>query len=147
MYSISRGESKLKKSTIDSINIVSLEGFTMSSKSGIKIHNQIIRDIKVVNRDFAHIVVYDKVMNRYQKLINQLAELITSDDDTGSDLTKALNEIEKFRLEIKNKYRYYLKKKELEKMSKELVTLKKTAEKRMIEIHQNLKKISSSKAR
>ena len=147
MYSISRRKNKWKQSTIDSINIISLDGFTMSSKSGIKVQNQIIRDIKVVNRDFAYVVVYDKVMNRYQKLIDKLAELITSDDDTGSDLDKALNEIEKFRLEIKNKYRLYLKKKELEKMSKELISLKKTAEKRRIEIYQNLKNYSNSKAR
>lgn len=145
MYSVSKSN-KLNK-IMDGFEFVSLEGFTMSSKSGIKINNQIIRDIKVVDKDFAYIVVYEKVMMKYQKLIDKLTDLITSDDDSGSDLHEALNQIERFRLEIKNKYRSYLKKKDIMKMSRELSALKKEAEKNLIEIQMNIIKRTNSRGR
>lgn len=145
MYSVSKSN-KLNK-IMDGFEFVSLEGFTMSSKSGIKINNQIIRDIKVVDKDFAYIVVYEKVMTKYQKLIDKLTDLITSDDDSGSDLHEALNQIERFRLEIKNKYRSYLKKKDIMKMSRELSALKKEAEKNLIEIQMNIIKRTNSRGR
>ena len=67
-------------------------------------------------------------------LINLLTDLLVSDDDSGDSYREALNQIEKFRMEIKNKYRRYLKKNELEKMSKQLMTLKKEATKKIIEL-------------
>ena len=61
----------------------------------------------------------------FKKLINLLTELIVSDDDSGDTFREALNQIEKFRLEIKNKYRVFLENKELEEMAKKLKMLKK----------------------
>ena len=59
---------------------------------------------------------------------------MVSDDDSGSGIREALNEIEKFRQIIKNKYREYLTKKDLEAMSNKLTMIKKEANKRLIEI-------------
>ena len=70
---------------------------------------------------------FREVFKKYDKLILTLTDLLVDDDDTGDSLREALNRIEKFRLEIKIKYRKYLKKKELEKMSKQLIKLKKEA--------------------
>lgn len=61
-------------------------------------------------------------------------ELLTSDDDTGESLREALNRIEKFRQEIKNKYRHFLKKKELEEMGKQLKLFQQEAQIRFIEL-------------
>ena len=74
-------------------------------------------------------------MKKYNKLLEYLTELLVSDDDTGDAMREALNHIEKFRLEIKIKYRKYLMKKDLEMMSKQLVKLQKAANNRLLEIH------------
>ena len=90
-------------------------------------------------------VVSSKVMKKYDKLIKYLTELLVSDDDTGDAMREALNQIEKFRLEIKIKYRKFLKKKELELMSKQLVKLQKIANERLIEIHNSYLELLNNK--
>ena len=112
------------------------KGFKMHSHKGFHINDEVIKYITIMNKKLAHPFVEAKVMNKYAKLVPLLTELIVSDDDTGDSFREALNHIEKFRLEIKNKYRDFLKKKELEFMSKQLSTLKKEAESRLIELHE-----------
>ena len=146
MYSINNIKKKFKKNKIDGIELVNLDGFILSNK-GLKINNQVIRNIKVIDNDIAHSLVHDKVFYKYNKLIIKLTDLITSDDDSGDDIREALNQIERFRLEIKNKYRNYLKQKELEKMSKELSALKKAAEKRYLEFNDYFNELTNGKSR
>ena len=105
-----------------------------SKRKTFKINGAEIREIKVVNKKFANPLVYKKVLQKYNTLISLLTDLLVSDDDSGDSYREALNQIEKFRMEIKNKYRRYLKKNELEKMSKQLMTLKKEATKKIIEL-------------
>ena len=79
-------------------------------------------------------MVEKKVSKEYQRLISILMDLLTSDDDTGESLREALNRIEKFRQEIKNKYRHFLKKRELEEMGKQLKLFQQEAQVRFIEL-------------
>ena len=69
------------------------------------------------------------------------------DDDSGDTYREALNQIEKFRQEIKNKYRKFLKQKELETMSKKLIILQKEANKRLFEIQDNYFKYENENRR
>ena len=133
MYTINN--SKKEKITIKE-ELINIDGFLMASKrKTFKINGAEIREIKVVNKKFANPLVYKKVLQKYNTLINILTDLLVSDDDSGDSYREALNQIEKFRIEIKNKYRKYLKKNELEKMSKQLMTLKKEANKKIVELH------------
>ena len=130
MYTINNKEKKILTPKEELINI---DGFLMASKRKVfKINGAEIREIKVVNKKLANPLVYKKVLQKYNILINLLTDLLVGDDDSGDSYREALNQIEKFRLEIKNKYRRYLKKNELEKMSKQLMTLKKEANKKII---------------
>ena len=132
MYTINN--SKKEKITLKE-ELINIDGFLMASKRKIfKINGAEIREIKVVNKKFANPLVYKKVLQKYNTLISLLTDLLVSDDDSGDSYREALNQIEKFRMEIKNKYRRYLKKNELEKMSKQLMTLKKEATKKIIEL-------------
>ena len=132
MYTINN--SKKEKITIKE-ELINIDGFLMASKRKTsKINGAEIREIKVVNKKFANPLVYKKVLQKYNTLISLLTDLLVSDDDSGDSYREALNQIEKFRMEIKNKYRRYLKKNELEKMSKQLMTLKKEATKKIIEL-------------
>lgn len=113
-------------------------GFKMLSRKGFHINGEVIKIINVVDKTLAHPVVYKKVMGKYSDLVPVLTEMLISDDDSGDSFREALNHIEKFRLEIKNKYREFLKKKELELMSKQLTALKREAENRLLEIQESL---------
>ena len=144
MYSVSK---KTNGKLIDTYEVLNLDGFLMSTKNGFKIHDQVIQNIRIIDADIAHGIVIDKVMKRYKKLIAYLTEVLTSDDDSGDALCEALNQIERFRLEIKNKYRNYLKQKELEKMSKQLMRLKKETENQLLEIQENRVKLTNGKGR
>ena len=60
-----------------------------------------------------------------------LHSLISESDDEQGTMREVLDRIEKFRQEIKNKYRSYLEKDELEKMSSQLKVLQKEAKERL----------------
>lgn len=135
MYSVVKKKTKIKGKISDGKSIKSLTGFKMASKNKVfNILNCKIKNIKIMNKDMASILVSEKVKKIYNKLIIYLTNLFIEDDDTGDNYREALNQIEKFRLEIKNKYREYLKKNELSKMSKQLVILQKEATNRLLEI-------------
>ena len=133
MYSLlevkKKGKVKPKKS------IKELSGFMMTSKKGFTVCEVLVKNLEIMNKNLANGVVTKQVLKKYNKLIPLLTELLISDDDSDDSFREALNHIEKFRLEIKNKYREFLKRKELEMMSKQLTLLKKEADRRMIEIH------------
>jgi hypothetical protein len=106
----------------------------MTSKKGFVIDDTLVINLEIMNKKLANGVVSKQVFKKYNRLIELLTELLISDDDSGDAFREALNHIEKFRLEVKIKYREFLKQQELEKMGKQLTLLKKEADKRMFEI-------------
>jgi len=135
MYSINNKKFKGK------INeIVEFNGFAMASaRKAFNINGCEIKNILVMNRELANPLASKKVIKQYKKLINYLTQLlIDADDDDGDSYREALNQIEKFRLIIKNKYRDFLKKKELEMMSKQLKILQKEAQNRFYELQNSM---------
>lgn len=135
MYSVGDMNYKNTGKLVDKMELVELTGFMMASRSKVfKINGCDIREIKVINKRLANPLVSKKVMKKYSKLIAYLTELLIDDDDSGDTFREALNQIEKFRLEIKVKYREFLKQKELEVMSKQLMALQKESKLRLEEI-------------
>ena len=129
MYSVSEKKYKGK------IDTISINGFPMGSKNKVfKINNNNIREIKISSRKLANPLASKKVMKQYNKLIEFLTDALLDEDDDGETCREALNQIEKFRLIIKNKYRDFLTKQEIEKMSKQLVLLKKELIRKELEI-------------
>ena len=113
-----------------------LNGFMMGAKGKVfTIKSYKVKNIIIYSIVLAKPIVNSQVAKKYDKLIKYLTELLVSDDDTGDAMREALNQIEKFRLIVKNKYRDFLEQKELEFMSKQLVKLKKIANQKLIEIH------------
>lgn len=138
---------KNKNKLIDKSEIINLKGFMMASKNKIfKINDCQIKAIKVYDKKLANPLVCKKVNKKFTKLINYLTDLLVDDnDDSGESLQEVLNQIEKFRLEIKVKYREYLNQLELEKMSKQLITLQKEAKKRILELQNKYLEILNNK--
>ena len=148
MYLVSNLNYVNKGKFVDGAKILDLSGFMMGSQNKIfNIDGVEVRKIEIMSKKLANPLVGKKVMRKYNKLIVILTELLVDDDDSGDSLRQALNQIEKFRLEIKNKYRYFLKQKELEKMSKQLTTLQKEAKVRLLEIQSNYLEYSNQNNR
>lgn len=144
MYSISRKKVVKKKWKFkDFESLCNLDGFLMpSSRNGFNICNQKITYINVVDIELAKPIVRKFVSTKYKKLIKTLTELLISDDDSGDTFRLALDKIEKFRMEVKNKYRRFLEKKELEIMAKQLSALQKQAKLEFAELQNNLLSIN-----
>lgn len=140
MYSISKKKVVKKKWKYQDFDqIKNLDGFLIPSRGNkFRIHEMIVKDILVVDVMLAKGLVRDYVDKKYKKLIAELTELLISDDDTGEPFRIALNRIEKFRQEVKNKYKIYLEKKELEIMAKQLSTLQKQAKLEFAELQNSL---------
>ena len=111
-------------------------GFVLGSRNKVfSIAGMSVKNIIIYTKQLASALVSEKVITKFQKLVVLLTELLVDDDESGDTFREALNHIEKFRLEIKIKYRNYLKQKELEMMSKQLTQLQKVANERLLEIH------------
>ena len=139
-------KNKRKNKTISIKKELDIEGFPMASSKKVFMINGIgIKDITISSKKLAHPIVSRQVFKKYQKLVVLLTNLIVDDDEDGESCREALNQIEKFRLQIKNKYREFLKQKELETMSKQLVMLQKEATKKLMEIQNSYYEMLSTK--
>lgn len=106
-------------------------GYVLPSRGNkFNISGTTVKNITITNKKLAHPFVILQVNTRFKKLIDNVVELLISDDDTGQSARIALDKIEKFRQLIKNEYRIYLKRNELEIMARKLEKYQKEAAKR-----------------
>lgn len=135
MYKINNTKKNKGKLTKE-INFINIEGYTMHTKNKyFIIEGEKVTDIKVINKTLINSVVTEIVEKKFNKLIKEITELfISDDDDTDGAMDIVLDRIEKFRQEIKNKYRMYLKEQELKKMSNKLKLLQKEAKSKKEEL-------------
>lgn len=129
MYSVNKKKRFEQTYSFISVNeLERLDSFLMPSRQGgFVILGQNIKTIRIFNVEFARVMVTRLVDKKYKKLVSFVTELLISDDDTGDTFRLALTEMEKFRQEIKNKYRVFLEQEELNLMAKQLSTLQKEA--------------------
>lgn len=145
MYIIKNSQVKYKLTNAETFR--DIEGFAFGGRKTHKIAGEEITGLKIYNKKLAHPIVKKQVEKKYQKLITLLTELLVSDDSSGTTQMKALTEIEKFRQMIKNKYRDYLTRKDLEVMSKQLSIMQMTAKNKIIELQNALLENELSKGR
>lgn len=100
----------------------------------INLKNEII---SIYDLEIQKIFITNKVYKKYLKLLKIVNFYLNSEDDTGTAYHEALNEIEKFRQLVKNKYRDYLLDKTIKEMSKELNKKITEAKKRILYIDIN----------
>lgn len=140
MYLIKKIKKVPKK--LKFVNICELEklnNFLMPSRNnGFNICDQLIKNIRIFDVILARPMVVKMVDKKYKRVIAYVTELLISDDDSGEPFRLALTEMEKFRQEIKNKYRVFLEQEELNMMAKQLSVLQKQAKEQFAELQNNL---------
>ena len=104
---------------------------TLGKELTIKSHDN---KVSIYSLDIQKVFISNKVYKKYLKLLKLVNFYLTSDDDTGTALEEALNEIERFRQLVKNKYKAYLLDKTLKEMSLELQKKVMDVKKRLIYI-------------
>lgn len=129
MYFLNR---KKMKDIVDDLYLSGVM-FGIENRS-YKIGTVIIKNLEIYDKKLAHPIAIMQVKKKYEKLMNILPDLLISDDDSGESIRHALNEIERFRQIIKNKYREYLKEKDLKLMSSQLKVLQREAKAKYLEI-------------
>lgn len=136
MYIVKHNSNNLNNKTITKLDFINLDGFVMPSKNKyFLINSERITDIKIVDETLITSIINKRVKRKYQRLIKEITNLlIEENDDEGSTMHQVLDRIEKFRQEIKFKYRSYLNKKELAVMAKQLRALQSEAKKRFAEL-------------
>lgn len=138
MYKIIKSDSSLKGQFKNS-DFEKLDSFLVSSRNGcLAVMGQKISTLKIYDVVLARPMVSRMANNKYKKLLMSVTELLISDDDTGDAFRMALNQIEKFRQEVKNKYRMFLERKELNLMAKQLSALQEEAKNRLLELQNSL---------
>ena len=129
MYFLNR---KKMKDIVDDLYLSGVM-FGIENRS-YKIGTVIIKNLEIYDKKLAHPIAVMQVKKKYEKLMNILPDLLISDDDSVESIRSALNEIERFRQIIKNKYREYLKEKDLKLMSSQLKVLQREAKAKYLEI-------------
>lgn len=128
---------KKTHSSIDEIKLIDIDGFLMKSKKGYKVKGEVVNNIKVVNTKLANFPIEYELMKKYDKLCEKLVDLLADDDDTGDSYREALNQIERFKVELRNKYLAYVDKKKAHNMSVILKEMKLKAEGKLLEMQLN----------
>lgn len=142
MYYIKHIDKKLSFYNI--CELEKLTNFLMPSRNnGFNICDQVIKNIRIFDAILARPMVLKMVDKKYKRVIAYVTELLISDDDSGEPFRLALTEMEKFRQEIKNKYRVFLEQEELNMMAKQLSVLQKQAKSQFDEL-QNSKMMQNS---
>ncbi len=133
LYKLDKSKHKFKKINYDSDNIYS---YILPARKSFHVEGEEIENIVLYDKKLGHPFVSRVVNHKFNKLITELTDLLLSDEDDDGDIYRlCLDRVEKFRLMIKIKYRHFLKKKELEAMSKKLKFIQKEAENRLISIN------------
>lgn len=98
-----------------------LNGYNIYPKQNVKFQNAInVNKMIIINPTLIEKLVDKKIKHKFNNLINLLSFVYENDDATGDGLELALNEAEKFRMELINKYKKYLSEEKQNLMEKKL---------------------------
>ena len=105
----------------------SFTGFNMTSKNkNIKLKDAInVNKMIIINPSFVEKLVNKKINARMKKLIDILASIYENpdDEDPAGSLMMALNEVERFKREMINKYMEYMTKEQQRLLEKKIQIL------------------------
>lgn len=102
-----------------------LNGYKMTAKNkNIKLKDAInVNKMVIINPSFINKLIDKNINRKLEKLIKYIIGIYDADDDPAGNLMLALNEVEKFKREVINKYLAYMNKKQLKDLDQKLKIL------------------------
>lgn len=98
-----------------------LDGYDLSPKKSVKIEDAInVNKIVIINPSLANKVAKKKIDLKFKKLVQLLNVIFETDDETGSAYHQGLDELERLRQELVDKYKKYLEDDQYDTMDKKL---------------------------
>ena len=111
------------KKTVTYFEYDKLSGFNMTAKNkNIKLKDSInVNKMVIINPTFIEKLINKKINSKIKKLIDLISTIYeTDDDDPAGTLMQALNEVEKFKREMINKYLNYMSKEQIDLLEKKI---------------------------
>ena len=94
-----------------------------------------LSNVLIVNDNLIDQYMMKRINNRFKKILEYIASIYEDDDDDTTDsLMKALNQVEKFKMELINKDRKYIEKAHIELISKKVKLIEKELQDKMYEM-------------
>ena len=91
-----------------------------------------LSNVLIVNDNLIDQYMMKRINNRFKKILEYIASIYEDDDDDTTDsLMKALNQVEKFKMELINKDRKYIEKEHIELISKKVKIIEKELQDKM----------------
>ena len=101
-----------------------ISGYSIKQNPNLKFQDAInVNKMILINPSLIEKMVDKKIKKRFDYLINLLSIVYENDDETGDGLELALNEAEKFRMELINKYKQYINEEKYELLMKKIEIL------------------------
>ncbi len=101
-----------------------ISGYNIKPNPNLKFQDAInVNKMILINPSLIEKMVDKKVKRRFDYLINLLSVVYENDDETGDGLELALNEAEKFRMELINKYKQYINEEKYQLLMKKIAIL------------------------
>ncbi len=99
-----------------------VDGYSLNSKNkNIKLKDAInVNKMVIINQSLIDKIINRNIDSKFKKLINLILGIYDTSDDPAGNMMLALNEVEKFKREVINKYVNYMKKKQLEKLERKI---------------------------
>ena len=118
-----------------------MEGYDLSPKKGIQISDAInVQKIVIINPTLANKVAKKKIDLKFRKLVTLLNVIFETDDETGSAYHQGLDEVNRLRMELINKYKKHLQESEFDTMEKKLGILEHELKVRLYYLEQQYEK-------
>lgn len=110
------------KKSITYFKCSKLQGFNMAPKNkNIKLKDAInVNKMVIINPSLIEKLVNKKISLKLKRLIDLIINIYNSDDDPGSSMMIALNEVEKFKREMINKYLEYMTREQLKSLDQKI---------------------------
>ena len=112
----------IKNKDKKSATYFTVDGYSLNSKNkNIKLKDEInVNKMVIINQSLIDKVIDRNIDSKFKKLINLILGIYDTSDDPAGNMMLALNEVEKFKREVINKYVNYMNKKQLEKLERKI---------------------------
>lgn len=125
-----------------------LDGYNLRAKENTRFDDAIdISRMIIINPTFIEKIATKKINSKFDKLLNMMSICDEEDDESGEGYRIALDEANKLKMELLNKYKKFIEDEKLELMLKKIEILESSLKVRLEVLYNSLEQEEKSKGR